>query len=109
VARPVALSPDGDYVDLGRSSSSSSSSDPDKHDSPVDNSQAAANHQSANCSANDCTAHADHHAPAAQHFDNVHYYDEFDDLDVDHLVVIDDDNAQSIGRLSANLPSSEPS
>jgi hypothetical protein len=107
VARSVALSPDGDHLDLGRATASTAA--PDDHDSPGNNSQAAANNESTNRSAHDCAAHADHHAPAAQHIDNVHYLDEFDNHHFDDLDIDDDNNAQSIHRLSANLPSSEPS
>ena len=109
MARSVALSPDGDHLDVGCAARSTA---PDDHDSPGNNSQATADYKSANRSANDCAAHDDHHAPAPQHIDNIHYFndnDEFDDHHFDDLDIDDDYNAQSIGRLSANLPSSQPS
>jgi hypothetical protein len=118
VARSVALSPDGDHLDLGCATRSAARRD---HASSSNNSQAAADHNSANdSSANNCRANDDQHTASAQHIDNIHHFNpsddhdgEFNDLDVDNFDVDYDYDydydSQSIVRLSANLPSSRPS
>jgi hypothetical protein len=110
VARPVALSPDGDDLEVDDCPRSTTTRC--DHNFAGNNCQATADDKSTD----DCPADDDQHAAANQHSgaDNIHYVDHklnHDYID-DHIDVfdIDDDNdAQLIVRLSANLPSSQPS